>query len=559
MSSGAVKSRTAFLGLAVLNFNFPNWGDDANTNVKILDAAFSILGLSVSGAWATSTAYTAGDLVVDVDSNTLWRCQVTHTSAASGTFAEDRAAHPTYWAAYTTTVSWRGQWLTATSYFTNEIVFDGYVYAIATQSFISGANLATDIAGGKFVPIVDGTTIVNAATAAKNAAETAETNAETAATTATTQAGIATTQAGNASTSAGTATTQAGIATTQAGIATTQASNSASSAVAAGNAQVAAEAARDQTLALFDNFDDRYLGAKAADPTLDNDGNALVAGSLYFNSVDGIMKVYTGTIWVAAYVSGTDFAARANNGSDFTDFAQFRTNLSLYSTSQVYTKTEVDNFAVKLTGDQSISGIKTFSSAPAVPNSSFTLAKLANGTALSLIGRSANSAGVYADIVAGADGDILRRSGTTIGFGTILAASISNFNTAADARVSAAIGSTVQAYDAQLSSLIRQNSQSAAYTCVLADGGKHILHPSADTTARIFTIPANSSVAYPIGTAITFVNQNAAGVITIAITTDTMRLAGAGTTGSRTLAANGIATALKITATEWIISGTGLT
>lgn len=106
---------------------------------------------------------------------------------------------------------------------------------------------------------------------------------------------------------------------------------------------------------------------------------------------------------------------------------------------------------------------------------------------------------------------------------------------------------------------IPQNSQSTAYTLVLSDAGKHILHPSADTTARIYTIPANSSVAYPIGTALTFINQNAAGVITIAITTDTMRLAGAGTTGSRTLAANGIATAIKLTSTEWIISGTGLT
>lgn len=106
---------------------------------------------------------------------------------------------------------------------------------------------------------------------------------------------------------------------------------------------------------------------------------------------------------------------------------------------------------------------------------------------------------------------------------------------------------------------IPQNSKSAAYTLVLSDAGKHILHPSADTTARTFTIPANSAVAYPIGTAITFVNQNGAGTVTIAITTDTMRLAGAGTTGSRTLAANGVATAIKITSTEWIISGTNLT
>lgn len=115
------------------------------------------------------------------------------------------------------------------------------------------------------------------------------------------------------------------------------------------------------------------------------------------------------------------------------------------------------------------------------------------------------------------------------------------------------------ALDAKANPGIAQNSQSGAYTLVLSDANKHLLHPSADTTARTFTIPANASVAFPIGTAVTFVNQNAAGVITIAITSDTMRLAGAGTTGSRTLAANGMATALKITATEWIISGTGLT
>ena len=106
---------------------------------------------------------------------------------------------------------------------------------------------------------------------------------------------------------------------------------------------------------------------------------------------------------------------------------------------------------------------------------------------------------------------------------------------------------------------IPQNSQSTAYTLVLGDSGKHILHPSADTTTRTFTIPANASVAFPVGTAITFINQDSAGELTIDITTDTMRLAGDGTTGSRTLAANGIATCVKITSTEWIISGNGLT
>jgi hypothetical protein len=117
---------------------------------------------------------------------------------------------------------------------------------------------------------------------------------------------------------------------------------------------------------------------------------------------------------------------------------------------------------------------------------------------------------------------------------------------------------TVDGTDAVGFRNIPQNSQSAAYTLVLADAGKHIFHPVGDNNARTFTIPANSSVAYPVGTAITFINMAVANV-TIAITTDTMYLSSAGTTGSRTLARYGSATAIKIASTEWLISGSGLT
>lgn len=94
-----------------------------------------------------------------------------------------------------------------------------------------------------------------------------------------------------AATSAGTATTQASNAATSASNAATQASNASASAVSA-----AASAASAATL--LDNFDDRYLGTKASDPTLDNDGNALVIGALYFNSTTGRMRVYTSLGWV---------------------------------------------------------------------------------------------------------------------------------------------------------------------------------------------------------------------------------------------------------------------
>ena len=104
---------------------------------------------------------------------------------------------------------------------------------------------------------------------------------------------------------------------------------------------------------------------------------------------------------------------------------------------------------------------------------------------------------------------------------------------------------------------VPENSQSANYTTVLADAGKFIYHPATDNNARTFTIAANASVAYAIGTVISFVNM--INTLTIAIATDTMTLAGPGTTGSRTLAANGVCTAMKIGTTAWIISGTGLT
>ena len=117
---------------------------------------------------------------------------------------------------------------------------------------------------------------------------------------------------------------------------------------------------------------------------------------------------------------------------------------------------------------------------------------------------------------------------------------------------------TVDGTDAVGFRNIPQNSQSAAYTLVLDDAGKHIFHPSTDANARTFTIPANGSVAYPIGTAITFINMTSQ-VVTIAITTDTMYLSAAGTTGSRSLAQYGSATAIKMTSTTWLISGSGLT
>jgi hypothetical protein len=98
-----------------------------------------------------------------------------------------------------------------------------------------------------------------------------------------------------------------------------------------------------------------------------------------------------------------------------------------------------------------------------------------------------------------------------------------------------------------------QNSQTGAYTLALADQGKMI-----NTTTGGVVIPANASIAFPIGAAISIYNNSASNQ-TISITTDTIYLAGTATTGSRTLAQRGLATCVKVAATTWVVSGAGVT
>lgn len=148
-------------------------------------------------------------------------------------------------------------------------------------------------------------------------------------------------------------------AATSASSASTSASNASTSASSAASAQTAAEAARDATLTAYDNFDDRYLGAKASDPSVDNDGNALVAGTLYFNTVSEAMKLYTGSAWVIAYVSGGSYLAVANNLSDLASAATARTNLgvAIGTNVQAYNaNTAVTNAAQTFTATQTFSG-----------------------------------------------------------------------------------------------------------------------------------------------------------------------------------------------------------
>jgi len=150
-----------------------------------------------------------------------------------------------------------------------------------------------------------------------------------------------------------------------------------------------------------------------------------------------------------------------------------------------------------------------------------------------------NSTGTVLFVAPGTTGNVLVSNGTTwTSNGTVANASTDSVN------VIGFMG-------------VPQNSQNGNYNVVIGDAGKHLFHPTAQAAAT-YTIPANSNVAFTTGTAITFVNMSA-NAVTVAVTTDTMYLASTGTTGNRTLAQYGIATAVKMTSTTWIISGSALT
>jgi hypothetical protein len=161
----------------------------------------------------------------------------------------------------------------------------------ATSSATSAANAATSATSAAASATAASTSATSSATSATGSATSATASA-TSATGAATSASSASTSATSAATSATSAATSASSASTSASSAATSASSALTSATSAASSASSAETA-------YDNFDDRYLGSKTSAPTVDNDGNTLLVGALYFNSVTGVMSVWSGSAWVA--------------------------------------------------------------------------------------------------------------------------------------------------------------------------------------------------------------------------------------------------------------------
>tara|TARA_R100001198_G_scaffold96681_1_gene87817 strand:- start:1 stop:1470 length:1470 start_codon:yes stop_codon:yes gene_type:complete len=308
------------------------------------------------GNWSASTSYSVRDLVKDTSTNNIFIALTAHTSsgsqplttntdsakwslivdAASATTSATNAANSATAAATSATNAATSETNAATSETNAANSFDsfddrflgtkasdptldndgnalveGAMYYNSTDNdirFYNGSSWdapATQAATSATASASSATASATSATASASSASTASTqatNASNSASASSTSETNAASSASAASTSASNASTSETNAATSATTATTQASNAATSATAAQAAQTAAELAAD-------NFEDTYLGAKSSDPTVDNDGDALTTGDLYFNTASNVLKVYNGSSWQLAAVDATGLAS----------------------------------------------------------------------------------------------------------------------------------------------------------------------------------------------------------------------------------------------------------
>ena len=263
ITSTATVSGGTITGASVTGLSAPSNGSDAATKTYV--DAILVLQTASQTAAATSATSAANSATAAATSATSAAASAT----AAATSATSAAASATTAAASVATVA---------TYAAN---------ALASQT--AAATSATSAAASATAAATSATSSAASATSASNSASTATTQATAAATSATSAAASATAAA-------------------------TSATSAAASATAASTSATSAATSASDAAATYDNFDDRYLGAKTSAPSVDNDGNALLTGALYFNSSLAAMYVWTGSAWSVMATSGDIESVTAGTG-----------------------------------------------------------------------------------------------------------------------------------------------------------------------------------------------------------------------------------------------------
>jgi len=308
----------------------PNNVDRANKTLAFDSDGNPVIGEQIGdyrGDWAAGTAYNKRDLVKDTTTANIYLCLTAHTS--SGSLPLTTNTDSAKWdlivdaaAANTAQVAAEAAQAAAEAAQTAAETAETNAETAETNAETAETNAAASASAASTSETNAASSASSAATSASNAS-TSETNAATSATAAASSATSANSSeasaltyrneastfatassqsATSAATSATNASTSANTAQTYASNALTYSNNASTSATTASNAATAAQTAQAAAEAAADNFDDTYLGAKASDPTVDNDGDPLNAGDLYYNTSTNKMRVYDGSAWNDAVV-----------------------------------------------------------------------------------------------------------------------------------------------------------------------------------------------------------------------------------------------------------------
>ena len=175
-------ANTTNFNFELIDFDTIPWHTKEHDNWRLADAVFSqyISIAGIKGVWDNALTIGVGDKYVDKELGTIHTALVAHTTASTGTFADDRTANTSFWESFSIDQAFRGTWATGTAYAVSDFVVDSHRYAVAVTAHTSTTSFDTDTAN--WVTLVDVTTSITAATAQATAAAASAVEAATSAT-----------------------------------------------------------------------------------------------------------------------------------------------------------------------------------------------------------------------------------------------------------------------------------------------------------------------------------------------------------------------------------------